>query len=74
MSRLIRQSPTEEEKSLDWDSPSTLTGTVKRRPISGDSLLEADDTLDKYPSDSKAEEIYYTSAKMVEEKEKFKSE
>lgn len=25
--------------SLDWDSPSTKTGTVKRRPISGDCTL-----------------------------------
>lgn len=23
--------------SLDWDSPSTVTGTVKRRPVSGSS-------------------------------------
>lgn len=37
--------------SLDWDSPSTVTGTVKRRPISGSS--DCDYLEEKYDSDDK---------------------
>ncbi|KAK9880367.1 hypothetical protein WA026_010252 [Henosepilachna vigintioctopunctata] len=33
------RSSSEEEKSLDWDSPSIKTGTVKRRPVSCDNPL-----------------------------------
>lgn len=37
--------------SLDWDSPSTVTGTVKRRPVSGSSdcdyAEEKCDSVDK---------------------------
>lgn len=44
--RMRKRAPSQVEvaksasNSLDWDSPSTKTGTVKRRPASGDSFLQ----------------------------------
>lgn len=40
--------------SLDWDSPSTVTGTVKRRPVSGAS--DCDYTEEKCDSEDKEKE------------------
>lgn len=53
--KLTRHSTTSLGNSLDWDSPSTVTGTVKRRPVSGSSDCDyteekCDDNGDKEKS------------------------
>lgn len=52
--RMRKRAPSQAEpaksasNSLDWDSPSTKTGTVKRRPASGDSFLQDSEEIARW--------------------------